>query len=109
MKQRNNQQEILLLATSRFSMRELCEKLNYEASPRRLSSTDKLAEACWSGLLHETMPEMIQKATSGKSLYIWHIHHRSTSLHIMLSDVPPTIEAAFSIEPQHFLGGIFNN
>jgi len=109
MKQGNNQQEMLLLTTSGFSMRELCERLNYEGSPRQLSSTDKLAEACWLGLLHETMPEMIQKEISGKSLYIWQIHQRATSLQIMLSDVPPVIETEFSIDPHQFLGSMYNN
>ena len=103
MKHNNNQQEILLLATSGFSNRELCDRTNYESSLRQLSINDRLAEACWSGLLHEMFPEIIQHAESGKSLYIWEIRHADTSLQIRLSDVPPVVESFFSIDPQYFL------
>ena len=109
MKHNNNQQEILLLATSGFSSRELCDRTNYESGSRQLSITDRLAEACWSGLLHEMIPEIIQRAESGKSLYIWEIRHADTSLQIRLSDVPPVVESALSIDPQYFLPGISCN
>ena len=109
MKQDNYQQEILLLTTSCFSMKELCERLDYEGSARQLSYTDKLAEACWSGLLHESMPELIQKTPTGKSLYIWQINHGATSLQIRLSDMPPALFPALSIDPRYFLTGSSNN
>lgn len=109
MKRNNNQQEILLLATSGFSTRELCDKANYESSSRGLSSIDQLAEACWSGLLHEMIPEIITSSESGNNLYIWQIHQSATSLQIQLSDVPMVVEPAFSIDPQIFLSGISSN
>jgi len=103
MKQENIHQEILLLTTSCFSLRELCQSLNYDDSPRQLSDTEKLAGACWSGLLHETMPEIIQKTESGKSLYIWQIQHSSTSLQISLSNAIFSIEPELSIDSHRFL------
>ena len=109
MKEDNNQQEIILSTTSGFSMRELCEKLNYDNSPRQLSNTEKLAEACWSGLLHETMPEMIQKTGDGQSLYIWQIHHSARSLQIRLSNVKPDVDPVLSIDPHYFLKNIIYN
>ena len=109
MKHNNNQQEILLLATSGFSSRELCDRTNYESGSRQLSITDRLAEAYWSGLLHEMFPEIIQHAESGKSLYIWEIRYADTSLQIRLSDVPPIIEPTFSIDPHYFLSSNSNS
>ena len=103
MKQENIHQEILLLTTSCFSLRELCQSLNYDASLRQMSDTEKLAEACWLGLLHETMPEIIQKTESGKSLYIWQIQHSPTSLQIRLSNAIFSIEPELSIDSHLFL------
>ena len=109
MKHNNNQQEILLIATSGFSNRELCDKTSCENTSRQVSITDRLAEACWSGLLHEMIPDLIQRAESGKSLYIWEIRHAAASLQIRLSDVPPMIESEFSIDPQYFLAELSRN
>ena len=103
MKQENIHQEILLLTTSCFSLRELCQSLNYDASQKQKSDTEKLAGACWSGLLHETMPEIIQKTESGKSLYIWQIQHSAGSLHISLSNAIFSIEPELSIDSHRFL------
>jgi len=103
MKQENIHQEILLLTTSCFSLRELCQSLNCDDGLRQLSDTEKLAGACWSGLLHETMPEVIQKSESGKSLYIWQIQHSPTSLQISLSNAIFSIEPELSIDAHRFL------
>ena len=102
MKPGNIHQEILLLTTSRFLLREFCQSLNHDDS-RHISDSEKLAEACWSGLLHETMPETIQKTESGKSLYIWQIQHSPTSLQISLSNAIFAIEPEFSIDSHLFL------
>jgi len=86
MKQENIHQEILLLTNSCFTLRELCQSLDHNDGLRQMPDTEKLAGACWSGLLHETMPDIIQKSESGKSLYIWQIHHSPMSLQISLSN-----------------------
>ena len=109
MKPENTHQEILLLTTSCFSLKKLCEKSNYGDSARQLSDTEKLGEACWLGLLHESMPEIIQKNASGKSLYIWQIQHGSTSLQISLSDAIFLIEPELSIDPNRFLNATTKN
>jgi hypothetical protein len=109
MKQENIHQEILLLTSSVFSLRELCQNLNYDDSQRQLSATEKLAGACWSGLLHESMPEIIQKTKSGKSLYIWQIQHSSTSLQISLSSAIFSIEPELSIASHLFLNANSKN
>ncbi len=103
MKQENIHQEILLMTTSCFSSGKLCQGSNYEGSLSHKSDPEKLAEACWSGLLHETMPELVQKTESGKSLYIWQIQHCPTSLQISLSNATFSIEPELSIDSHLFL------
>ena len=109
MKQENIHQEILLLTTSCFSLRELCQKTSFDDSLRQLSDTEKLSQACWSGILHETMPEIIQKTESGKSLYIWQIQHSAGSLHISLSNAIFSIEPELSIDSHRFLNANSKN
>ena len=109
MKQEIIHQEILLLTTSCFLLRELCQSSNYDDSLRQLSDTEKLAGACWSGLLHETMPEIIQKTDSGKSLYIWQIQHSAASLQISLSNSIFSIEPELSIDSNRFLNANSKN
>ena len=100
MKRKNNQQEILLLATPGFSTIHMLCKTNGENNSGHLSILEQLEEACWSGLLHEMIPEIIQPSTFGKSLFIWQIHYGNTSLQIRLGEVPAAVEHVFSIDPQ---------
>ena len=109
MKQENIHQEILLLTTSFFSLKELCQSLNYDDGLRQMSDTEKSAEACWSGLLHQTMPELIQKNESGKSLYIWQIQRSPRSLQISLSNAIFSIEPELSIDSRRFLNANSKN
>ena len=103
MKQENIHQEILLMTTSCFSSGKLCQSSNYDDNLTQKPDTEKLAEACWSGLLHETMPELVQKTESGKSLYIWQIQHSPRSLQISLSNATFSIEPELSIDSHRFL------
>ena len=52
------QQEILLLTGTTFSQRQLSEN---DAKDERshLSASEKLEEACWTGLLDELLPEIV--------------------------------------------------
>ena len=109
MKQENIHQEILLMTTSCFLSGKLCQGSNYDDSLRQKSETEKLAQACWSGLLHETMPELVQKTESGKSLYIWQIQHGPTSLQISLSNATFSIEPELSIDSHLFLNANSKN
>jgi hypothetical protein len=90
------QQEILLLTGTTFSQRQLCE--NDSKGDSNLSESEKLEEACWTGLLNELLPEII----TNKKLCIWQIGDTESSLQIELSEYPSG-EKQFSINPYYFL------
>ncbi len=104
MKARSTQQEILLLTGTKFSEREWAEKIVEDKN--KLSATEKLEDACWNGLLDEMLPELVQKTTEGKKLFLWHIRHCRSFLEIDLSESSPIIERDFSIDPYFFVPGI---
>src|SRR5687768_8059410 len=101
MKKGSVQQEILLVATSTFSNREWCKKDMRES--RNLSSMEQLEEACWNGLLEDSLPEIIEKSHTGKRLCLWHIRHGQSFLQIELCESPLTIEKKYSIDSTCFL------
>ena len=90
------QQEILLLTGTSLAQRELCEKDAKDES-RYWSESEKLANACWTGLLDELLPEIIIK-----KLHIWQIWNTEYSLQIEFSQYPSS-EKRFSINPYYFL------
>jgi hypothetical protein len=102
------QQEILLVTTSTFSKRQFCENNTVE-SARFLSPAEQLEEACWNGLLDELLPEILQKATCGKHLYLWHIRNGASFLQIELSELPLSMDKRFSIDTNFFLPTILFN
>jgi hypothetical protein len=97
------QQEILLLTGTTFSQRQLCEN-DAKDDSNHLSESEKLDEACWTGLLDELLPEII----TNKKLYIWQIGDTKFSLQIELSEYPAA-EKQFSINPYYFLRTIEYN
>ena len=103
MKTTSTQQEILLITGNKFSAREWAEK-NVE-DKNKLSAADKLEDACWNGLLDEMLPEIVEKTTEGKKLFLWHIRHCKSFLEIELSESSPILEREFSIDPYFFVPG----
>jgi hypothetical protein len=107
MKKESVQQEIILVATTSFSSREWCN--NDNRGSKNLSSMEKLEEACWNGLLEESLPEIVEKTESGKSLYLWHIRHGRSFLQIELCEFPVAIEKRYSIDSRAFLETVLYN
>ena len=104
METQSTQQEILLMTGTKFSEREWAEKIVEDKN--KLSPTEKLEDACWNGLLDEMLPELVQKTTDGKKLFLWHIRHGRSFLEIELGESSPVIEREFSIDPYFFVPGI---
>jgi hypothetical protein len=101
MKTQSTQQEILLITGTKFAEREWAEKIVEEKN--KLSSTEKLEEACWNGLLDEMLPELTEKTSEGKKLFLWHIRHCKSFLELELSEAPTVIDREFSIDPYFFV------
>ena len=104
METQSTQQEILLITGTKFSEREWAEKIVEDKN--KLSAAEKLEDACWNGLLGEMLPEIVQKTTDGKKLFLWHIRHAKSFLEIELGESSPVIEREFSIDPYFFVPGI---
>jgi hypothetical protein len=102
------QQEILLVTNSTLSKRQLCET-GTRNSIKHLSETEQLEEACWNGLLHEILPEVIEKSSAGNQLPLWQIRHGTSLLEIELGDPIPFFKGECSINPHNFLKKIFWN
>jgi len=103
------QQEILLVTTSTFSKQQWCSKDSADSSRRNCSPAEQLEEACWNGLLDLLLPEIMEKSSSGKELYLWHIRQGTSCLQIELSEFPKQVERPFSIYPNFFLHTISYN
>jgi len=93
----------MLLTGTTFSQRQLFEK-DAKDDRSNLSESEKLEEACWTGLLDELLPEII----TNKKLYVWQIGDTEFSLQIELSEYPSG-EKQFSINPYYFLRTIEYN
>lgn len=101
MKTPSIQQEILVITGTKFSAREWAEK-NTEDN-NKFSATEYLENACWNGLLDEMFPELIQKTTEGKKLFLWRIRHCRSFLGIELTESSPSIAPESSIDPYFFV------
>lgn len=95
------EQEILLATTAAFFQRQITE--NIASSNRQLSHIEKLEEACWNGLLDDMLPEIMERSTSGKSLFGWNLRYNDSFIQIHLSESPEKNEKRFSIDPFLFL------
>ena len=107
MKTKFTQQEILLITGTKFSEREWAEKMVEDKN--KLSPTEQLEDACWNGLLSEMLPEIVQKTTDGKNLFLWNVRQCRSFLEIELSESSPVIEKEFSIDPYLFVSTILLN
>lgn len=102
MKEHTVQQEILLVTNTTFSKRQLCE-MKPDNDKRHLSNTEQLEKACWDGLLDELLPEIMERSTSGKSLFMFHIRNAKACLQIAMSESAVAPETQFSNDPSLFL------
>lgn len=107
MKKKIIQQEILLLTASKYC-RKQCSTDN-ENRNQYNTETEHLEDACYNGLLDAMLPEIMEKSSEGKSLYLWNLRHGRDFLQIELSEFPLHIINRFSIDPDLFLTTISRN
>ena len=95
-------QEILLMTTSTFAKKQLCE-LNSPERRGPVNPAEQLEEACWNGLLDELLDGIIERTASGKRLCLWHTQQRASFLEIELCEDLQFTERYLSINPYNFL------
>jgi hypothetical protein len=102
------QLEVLLMMGTSLVSGNLCRK---DHSPEKDNFTDKekLAEACWNGLLQTILPELCLQPENNGVLYVWQVKEADSFLELELGEIPPTIEKAFSITPHLFFSSLSEN
>ena len=102
MKPDSNTREILLLTTSSFSKRQLCETDSQEKNSVP-DPAEQLEAACWNGLLEEILNGVITPASPGNKLFLWQVEKEESCLRLSMGDCPPEFEKQFTIDPHIFL------
>ncbi len=101
MKPTYTQQEVLLFIKTRFSSRHL-DKRDEKGNDRKLTESELLEEACWNGLIGETLPEICEWG-SNKSLTLWSINEAESFLDLLFGEFKERGEKAFSVNPYVFM------
>jgi hypothetical protein len=100
MKQKNFQQEVLVLTQTSFAQKALVEVRGNE----KTHPAEELEKLFWNGLLNEMLPELMPHLEKRQSeLFIWQITTGETSLLIDMAETPDIIEDSYSINPCCFL------
>lgn len=90
-------QEILLMTNTKFSAQELSEN-NGLPENAGLPQKQKLAEACWNGMLKEMLPELyITK--NNKPLTLWELGQGRNMLYLQLGEVESIQDVFFTLNP----------
>ena len=98
----SSQLEILLFTNTRFSLKQFCERFDPDHRFDALEFNN-LEEACWNGLLWETMPELYLTTGSRKELVLWKIIEADHFLELSYGGILQPKQFSFSINPYFFL------
>jgi hypothetical protein len=110
MKAIETKREILLLTTSSFAQRELCENdFSENDTGREPTPVERLEEACWNGLLGDWIRGAPANMNNGEKLFLWKIHIAGAFLCIELSQTPSALNRVYSLDPYLFLPLRINN
>jgi hypothetical protein len=101
MKEKNIQQEVLVLAHTSFAQKAL---VRHHGGNKRSYSAKELERGLWNGLLNEMLPELMAPMQGRRSeLFIWQISFGEFLISIDMAKTPDIIEDSFSINPSCFL------
>ena len=94
--------EILLVTSTSFSNRQLCDT-DAQDRNNNLAPAEQLEAACWNGLLDEMLPEIMHPSSSGEKFYVWQVEMRKSYLWISMGECPPVPEMHFTLDSHIFL------
>jgi hypothetical protein len=95
-------QEILLIAETGLSTKRFCEKEN-SGNKKEYTPLEELEKACWSGLLLEMLPELIDNSSGKKENFIWEVAAAKSFVCIRIGAYPGSVEKETSLDPYFFL------
>lgn len=101
MKPNSTQQEILLFIKTRFTSRQLNKK-DLPRTGKSLSEREMLEEACWNGLVWETLPEICESSKS-ELLTLWSINEADSFFDLLFGQYKERGEKVFSVNPYVFM------
>ncbi len=104
-----SQQEILLITTTTFSIRDLSYKDDKDSNNSFYTIKEQLEEACWNGLLPDMLPEIILRPALDNKLFIWRMQEGNSFLWIELANQPTKSDSVDSINPNLFSPSINEN
>jgi len=105
---KHSQLEILLFTNTSFSSKQLSSREGLD-SQRRDDEASNLEEACWNGLLWETLPEIYLGAGSQKELVLWKIIQGDNFLELDYGELSKQKDYDYSINPYLFLRPILQS
>jgi acyl-CoA synthetase (AMP-forming)/AMP-acid ligase II len=88
-------QEIVLLTSTKFAAREYLDKNENKTSPDKLN---KLAEACWNGMIPAMLPELFDDANDKRRI-MWQLEEYDRCLYARLGEDSQMPDAGFSLDP----------
>src|SRR5262245_52386102 len=100
MKPANAHQEILLFTDTQFSKREFCNK-EREKNTGSSSSAEELENACWTGMLWELLPELMDVHVC-KNQFIWQITNGQHFLKINIGSYACQVDQETTLDPYFF-------
>ena len=101
MKQKNIQQEVLVLTQTSFAQKAI---IRQNSDNKKSSPAEELEKGFWNGLLNAMLPELMLPMQGRRSeLFIWQISFGEFLLLIDMAEKPVIIEDAYSINPSCFL------
>ena len=94
-------QEVLLIRGTSFIAEGLSRKDDTRHN-NHLFDNERLEEACWNGLIWETLPEICEWSGNG-TLTLWAINEADSFLDLLFGDFKERGEKAFSVNPYVFM------
>ncbi len=88
--------EVLLITNTQFSKKEYVERNEHPLKPNL--PQNKLADACWSGLVPVILPDLF-KHTGNKNLIMWQLEEGRECLYMQIGEQPLLPEADFGLHP----------
>lgn len=101
MKQKNTQQEVLVLTQTSYAQKAL---IGHNKADKKSCRAEELEKGFWNGLLNDMLPELMEPMQGRRSeLFIWQISIGEFLLLIDMAETPEIIEDSYSINPCCFL------
>src|SRR5204862_7402559 len=94
--------EILVVTTSSFAQRQLCERDSRDESSH-LTPTEQLEAACWNGLMSELLPEIMNDPFRKEKVFLWQVEAGSSYLRLSMGTLNPDFISDFTIDPHILL------